>query len=380
VRAELERAEIPGEDAAGERAWAVAREAFAEHEPTPPRSHWPRVAALALALAAIGAAAFSSPGRAVLDEIREVVGVERAQPALFSLPAPGRLLVASDAGVWVVSEDGSKRLLGEYREASWSPFGRFVVAASDNELAALEPDSEVRWTLARRGVRSPRWAGTETDTRIAYVDRTGLRIVAGDGTGDRLLVPGFRGQLAWRPGASFVLTVATAREIRGIDSASGRTLWRVGRTGSAPTEIAWSNDGHRLIVVSRRPLTLHDRRGRAQYELGPGAAPVRDAALAPSGRSFVFAQAASGRGSLWVSRVLEIRPEASAARRLFSGTGAFEQVAWSPDGRWVVAAWPAADQWVFLRADGGAIRAVANVSKQFRSRSFPRVDDWCCAP
>ena len=65
----------------------------------------------------------------MLDEIREVVGVEESAPALFSLPASGQLLVTADSGAWVVDEDGSKRLLGGYREASWSPFGRFVVAS-----------------------------------------------------------------------------------------------------------------------------------------------------------------------------------------------------------------------------------------------------------
>src|SRR5262249_49810709 len=140
--------------------------------------------------------------------LRKTVGVERAEPALFSLPTQGRMLVASDAGVWVVQADGSKRLLGPYREASWSPFGRFVVAARENELAALEPDGNVRWTLARRGARSPRWGGTKTDTRIAYVDRTGLRVVAGDGTNDHLIVPGYRGPLGWRPGTGFVLAYA----------------------------------------------------------------------------------------------------------------------------------------------------------------------------
>jgi hypothetical protein len=378
VRDELERVGIAGEEDARERAWAVAREAFAEHEPAPPTSHWPRVAALALTLAAIGAAAFSSPGRAVLGEIREVVGVERAHPALFSLPAPGRLLVSSDAGVWVVNEDGSKRLLGDYREASWSPFGRIVVAANENELAALEADGDVRWTLARRGVRSPRWTGTETDTRIAYVDRTGLRVVAGDGTGDRLLVPGFRGQLAWRPGSSFELALATARGVRAIDSETGRALWRRVRTGAAPTEAEWSGDGSRLLVASSRSAAVYDERGALRFELGPGAAPVRDAALAPTGRSFILAQEAAGRGQLWV--VPRIRPDGSAARRLFAGAGAFEQIAWSPDGRWVLAGWSTAHQWVFLRGDGSAIRAVANVSEQFRSKSFPRVEGWCCAP
>ncbi len=378
MRDELERVEIAGEQDARDRAWSVALEAFAEREPALRPSHWPRVAAVALVLAILGAAAFSSPGRAVLDEIREVVGVERAQPALFSLPAPGRLLVASDAGVWVVNENGSKRRLGSYREASWSPFGRYVVAASVNELAALEPDGDVRWTLARRGARTPRWAGTETDTRIAYVDESGLRIVAGDGTGDRLLVRGFDGAFAWQPGDGFVLALATPQEVRTIESVSGRTLWQRARTGAAPTELAWSSDGQRLLVADARTVRVHDQRGAVHFELGPGAAPVTDTALAPSGRRLVYAREALGRSELWIAP--RIRPDRSAARRLLGGAGTFDQVAWSPDGRWMLASWSTANQWVFLRADGGAIHAVSNVSEQFRSRTVPRVEGWCCAP
>jgi hypothetical protein len=34
---------------------------------------------------------------------------------------------------------------------------------------------------------------------------------------------------------------------------------------------------------------------------------------------------------------------------------------------------------VFVRADGRRIRAVANVAGQFRSRSLPRVEGWCCS-
>ncbi|MEX2613361.1 MAG: hypothetical protein WD380_07275, partial [Gaiellaceae bacterium] len=96
MKDELERIEIPGEHAARERAWAVVRTAFVERQPVSRPSRWPRVAAVAIALTALLAAALSPPGRAVVDEIREVVGVKRAQPALFSLPAPGQLLVAAD--------------------------------------------------------------------------------------------------------------------------------------------------------------------------------------------------------------------------------------------------------------------------------------------
>ena len=167
MKQELERIQIPDEHGARERSWAVVSAAFAEREPQPRRRSWKPVAAVALAVVVV-AGLLSPPGRAVLDEIRQVVGVEGSAPALFSLPAPGRLLVTADSGVWVVDEDGSKRLLGDYREASWSPFGRFVVATRANELVALTPDGTVRWSLARPDVRLPRWGGSRTDTRIAY--------------------------------------------------------------------------------------------------------------------------------------------------------------------------------------------------------------------
>jgi hypothetical protein len=322
VKRELERVEIHGESEARERTWTVLRAAFDEREPVERRRRMVRPVVVVAVVAAVLAAVLTPPGRAVLDEIRETVGIERAQPALFSLPAPGRLLVASDAGVWVVREDGSKRLLGPYREASWSPFGRFVVAARENELAALEPDGGVRWTLARPGVRSPRWTGTETDTRIAYVDDTGLRVVAGDGTGDRLLVARYRGPFAWRPGKGFVLAYAVRPgRVTLYDVAAGRVVKR-----SAPGRVEAGDD-----------LAALRRRGTASELVAGG-------------------------------------------RVVFRTPGRLEGVLSSPDGRWLIAGWPAADQWVFVRSDGSAIRAVANVSEQFRSRTLPRGEGWCCAP
>ena len=374
MKHELERVEIPGEAEARGRTWAIVGGAFEERAPSTRPSHWPRVAAVAVALAAIVAGALSSPGQAVLDEIREVVGVERAERALFSLPAEGRLLVASDEGVWVAQEDGSKRLLSGYREASWSPVGRFVVAARRDELAALEPDGDVRWTLSRPGARSPRWAGTETDTRIAYVDRTGVRVVAGDGTGDRLVAEG-GAPIAWRPGVARELAVAGRRSVRVIDVENGRTLWRA-RAGLRPTSISWSANGARLLVWSRAGVRVFAADGEQLFELGPGASPVRAAALAPDGTSVAYAQEAASGTQLWI--VPRIRPDASAARRLFAGAGAFGPLTWSPDGEWLLVPWAEADQWLFLRANGNGLRAISNISEQFRSGTFPRVDGWCC--
>jgi hypothetical protein len=63
------------------------------------------------------------------------------------------------------------------------------------------------------------------------------------------------------------------------------------------------------------------------------------------------------------------------------GPGPFQEPVLSPDGRWAAVAWPDADQLVFMRVRGGRqLRAVSNVSSQFRSRSFPRIEGWCCVP
>lgn len=240
MRRELERIEIPGEHEARERTWAVVQAAFAQREPQPQRRSWRPAAAIALA-AALVAGLLSPPGRAVLDELRKAVGVERAQPALFSLPAPGRLLVTADSGAWVVSDDGSKRLLGSYREASWSPFGRFVIASRRNELVALTPEGEVRWSLARRDVRFPRWGGTRVDTRIAYLSGGALRVVGGNGRGDRLLDRQAAGRPPlWRAGGAHELVYARRDgSVRVVNADTGAVLERdAGRSLLAQADAA----------------------------------------------------------------------------------------------------------------------------------------------
>jgi hypothetical protein len=372
MRRELERIEIPEEHEARERAWALAQSAFAQRTPLERRPRYVAVAiALAVVLAVVGAG-FSSPGKAVLDQIREAVGVQNAAPALFGLPSPGRLLVHSNRGVWVVQQDGSRRLLGRYREASWSPFGRYVVAARENELAALEPDGTVRWTLARPDVRSPRWAGSQTDTRIAYVDRSGIRVVAGDGTGDRLLVPGAKGPLAWRPGSRRMLAEIVGRQVRVQDVDTRHVDWRIrlAARADAVRTLAWSADGRRLLVLQRFGLRVYDTSGHvlAQDDPSDGTEDV-DAAFAPSTRRVAVVRKHGAQSTVfWLD----------SGAPLFSGTGTFAQVTFSPDRRVAFIAWPTADQWVFVRLSGihKRIRGISNVSSQFHSRTFPRVDGW----
>ncbi len=363
MRRELENIEIPGEHESRERAWGVVRAAYSERQPVPPVRHRLRLAVAIAVVTALVAAALSPPGRAVLDEIREAVGVDRAQPGLFSLPADGRMLVTSGAGVWVVQEDGSKRLLGDYREASWSPFGRFVAAARTNELAALEADGDVRWTLARAQVSFPRWAGSETDTRIVYLARRQPRVVAGDGTGDEpaCAVSARRAAAAWRPGPGFVVALLAPSGAVNVLNLDGCVrLWQSEPIPES-SRIEWSADGARLLVVAGdRVRVLNGRSGAALAGLRGV-----DAAFRP------------GTRALALIRTREATSEVVfGTRTLFSGVGQLRGLTWSPDGRWLLVGWPAADQWVFVRADGGSIRAVANVSRQFRSESFPEVEGW----
>jgi hypothetical protein len=372
VRKELERIEIPYEHEARERARNVVLAAFGDREAAPRRRSWKPLLALAV-LGVLVAGLLSPPGRAVLDEIREVVGVEQAQPALFSLPTGGRLLVTGDSGPWVVERDGSKRRLGAYRDASWSPFGRFVAAVRPNELAALEPDGDVRWSLPRPAVRSPRWSGSANDTRIAYVTDSRLHVVAGNGSRDVDAgggpAPAAGVAPAWRPRRSFELSYLDSRHrVATFALQAPGVSWRSGVLPDA-RRLVWSPDGSRLLVLGRdRLVFLRGRDGAATTRREQGVSAV---AWAPDGR-LALLRTRGPRSEL----VVDGRVRFSAAV-----AGAFADLTWSPDGRWLLLSIPQADQWVFLRARGKpGIRAVANVSAQFRSRSFPTISGWCCAP
>jgi hypothetical protein len=367
VRRELERIEIPGEHDARVRSWEVVRAAFAEREPVRRRARLARPVLVLAVLAALAAAALSPPGEAVIDRLREAIGVENAEEALFSLPTGGRLLVESADGPWIVQPDGSKRRLGAYREASWSPFGRFVVVARRDELAALEPDGDVRWSLARPDVRAPRWGGTRTDTRIAYRSRDGLRVVAGDGEGDREACARVVAPVApaWRPGLPHTLAfVAPGEVVEVYETDRCRQLLRVSVRGAR--SLTWSADGSRLLVVARDRLLVYER-GRPRPVDVTVARGVTQAELSPDGRRLARLVVRGERSELFVE-----------GRLLFTGPGRFTDLAWAPDGSLLLVAWKDADQWVFVPTDGrGSVRAVSGISAQFGG-SFPRVAGWCC--
>jgi hypothetical protein len=390
----LRDSRAPDEPAAEERAWRVVSTAFAERHPAGRAPRRRRRLAVALAAVALLAAGLTPPGQAVAEWVRDTVrpGRDDARPALVSLPAPGRLLVMSQQGPWVVERDGSKRLLGDYRDASWSPQALFVVVTRGHEVLALEPGGRARWSLARPGrVRAARWS--PDGFRVAYHAGRSLRVVAGDGTGDRALVPrAGAAPAAWWPGPAHRLAYADARgRVTVIDTDSARVLWRSAPV-AALTAVAWSSDGTRLLAVAAGGVSELDADGRllATLEL-PSGMRAETAAFRPSTHEFALVSydAAANRGRLEVVALDDGGP--TRRQRILAGAGRFGDVAWAPNGEWLLAEWEAADQWVFARTGDSPraaierLRAVANISRQFNpgergAARFPGLGGWCCAP
>ena len=382
LRERLRDAELPDEHGAEERGWRVVRAAFDER-PARRRRARPR---LAFAAAALGVAALAIPATGAGDWLRDLVrpGRDDARPSLSSLPGGGRLLVTSQEGTWVVQADGSKRLLGAYDEASWSPRGLFVVATQGRQLVAVEPGGRVRWTVSRPDpARHPRWS--PSGFRIAYLTgrAPSLRMVAGDGTGDRPLSSGVADVApAWKPGASHVLAYAEANgRITTVAPDERRVAWR-SAPAQVPHALVWSPDGKRLLAVSGRSIRVFDDRGRLLRTITSGGA-AGATAFASRGHSFALVQSGASAQSEVVLHEAERR--AGPPRRMFVGAGDLGDLAWSPDGRWLLIGWPSADQWLFVRSGKARqIVAVSQIGSQFNpgataSRETPRVAGWCCA-
>ena len=230
----------------------------------------------------------SPPGRAVLDEIREVVGVEESAPALFSLPARvgcsyRRTQVGGGAGRLGGCWDRTARRRGRPSAASSSRRGRTFVA--------LTPGGTVRWSLARPK-RAPAALGGLEPTRGSRISPGRVRVVGGDGMGDHLL------------------------------------------------------DAQ---AADRRPSTIRPRppaRVRSQRRLRPDHRRRHRRGARPRRR---------------------VPPRDRA--RLARWTAFWRVVGWADAVARLHAARPAQQ-----------VRAVSDVSAQFRSRSFPTIAGWCCPP
>ena len=367
---------LPGEADARERGWSVIAAAYAERAPASSRPRALRPLAVAVAAAAallVVAVTLTPAGARVGDWIEQRFEREDATPAFAGLPRGGDVLSVARGGAWVVRPNGSIQQVGAFSQAGWSPRGKFVIGVRGRRLVAVTPTGDVRWTVTRpRPVHDPAWSGG-LGYRVAYLEAKTLRVVVGDGTGDRLLRRAAASVTpAWRPGGRWVLSYAgTGGLIETVDVDTGRRLW-ARRTGRKPVSLAWTRDGRRLVALFADRLRVYDRRGRPV-----AARPVpraRALALHPGGRR--AAVAAGGRSG---TKVLSVPLRGSgAARSLFDGFGRVEGLAWSPDGRRLLLAWRDADQWLLL-GPRRQVSALSEVSGELGAGAgFPGIAGWCC--
>ena len=399
LRRRLRDAEIPDEHGAHERGWRVVRAGFEERRPV--RHAAPITSRLAIALGTAGlilALVLTPAGAKVVDLVQDVVpGGKPARP-LTSLPAPGQLLVESAQGPWVLNEDGSQRLLGDYREATWSPHGYFVAATTPTQLIAVEPDGTPHWSLQRPNPVDPRWA--PSGYRIAYRTGSSMRVVAGDGTGDHLLDRHVAPRPpAWRPvpfpeakmspngtGTHVLALVKPDGRVEVIDADSRDVYWR-SAPGRVPTELDWSANGSRLVALTGSTLRVFGAKGDVLLteHLAPGFQ-ATSGEFAPVGTTFaVVGKAVAGYQSRGAVFIVDLGISTAEPKRLLPGLpGGFDPVSWSPDGRWLLIAWRDANEWLFIRPEQpGRIKTAGDISGQFdpgaRGRSgFPRLAGWCC--
>jgi hypothetical protein len=393
LRRALQQVTLPDEKGAAERVWRIVDAAFESRE----RIRWTRrhrglvvaLAAAALATAVVLVAVLTPPGQAVVDRFRDAVGRQPSQRSLIRLPASGRLLVLSPEGPWVVHEDGSKRLLGEYDDASWSPRGFYVVAAKGRQLVTLEPESgDVRWSLSRaEPVSDPRWSGGGLDTRIAYRAGDTLHVVAGDGSPDAVVAANVAPVApAWR-GESHVLAYADREGRVHVVDADTRDALGVTPRGRPVLQLAFEPKG-RLIVATAKEILVYRRTLRAKpYEFARAKADHEILAFAPNGYGLVYAD--YDRASDATTLVTPVCSTAGACllplnpdEDIFRGASRVEGLTTSPDGRWLVSGWPTADQLIFLRLAPriGKVVAVSNATAEFSPGGagglFPLVAGW----
>lgn len=381
-----------------DRAVALAAETASGVRPRASRRRRRAAIPLAAGLAAAAALALTPAGAAVRDWIDDAVDPPApTRTTLGPIPGGGELVVQSRTGPWVVRDDGSRRRLGDYDAAAWSPHGIYLAVADGSTLSAVEPDGDARWSIDAPGeVRDPRWSAS--GQRVAYRAGTALRVTAGDGTGDRAL-----GEVApevapaWMPASdpyarNVLAYVRPGGSVRVTDVDSGGILASA-HPPERPIAIAWL-DRDRLLLTAAKSLRVLDVSSeRIERLRPPGDGSIAGTATSPDGSRIVALteiarKAGPPQVTAWLAELGPARPARASFRTLFTGIGRFQAPQFSPDGSRMLLGWRDADQWLFFDVTPSVRRgkpiAIGDVARQFDpgaprdAAAFPRVTGWCC--
>jgi hypothetical protein len=390
-------APVPGQEEAERRGMVLVTEAFAGRARAR-RSPMPRLALALAAALALAVLILSPAGAAVRGWVDDVftANTPAPAPALTEVPGGGRLLVQSEAGAWVVQPDGSRRLLGRYDDATWSPRGLFVGAAAGHTLSAVEPGGTVHWSLSAPGtVRDPRWS--PSGFRIAFLSGRSLRVVHADGTGDSLLVPEVAPVApAWSPlGLHQLAFIDAGGRLRLLDADTGDALGSVDALPGTTT-IGWAPSGSPILEASPRALRSRAvatdklagkmRLAAARPVALPPGATVEAAAFSTQSSTIAAILGLPARGERPArSELVLIDPADGIPHTLLSVPGHLTGFLWSPDGSRLLVSWRELDEWLFIPARGHREgKRFGPISTEFApgaraDTEFPRLEGWCCA-
>ena len=254
---------------------------------------------------------------------------------------------------------------------------RFVIAWKGRRLAALDRRGKVRWSLQRPAAGAARALVAERLPRRLPLGRRPAR-----GRRRRHRRPPPRTARASRrwPGGRAGRTCSPtppAATSTSLDVDSGVRLARI----QLPRRLRPDRLVGRRHAPVRQPPPLDRRlrRARAPHRPHPDAGRQTVTTFVPArGGSLV----AVARRDRTVERGRADGP-GSRDRVLFRADGRFSRLRFSPSGRWLLVAWPLADQWVYLRpgASGAArVLAAPRVTRRFSGRGFPQLQGWCCPP
>jgi Tol biopolymer transport system component len=169
--------------------------------------------------------------------------------------------------------------------------------------------------------------------------------------------------------------------VRTIDVDQRRVLWSSRERGPRVRALSWSGDGRRLLAMAAHDTRVLDVAGRVRQRVAaPAGSTFVSAAFAPRGPRIAFVRRHRGVSQL----MLAAGAAGDRPRLLFAGAGDLDAVTWSPDGRWLLVAWPTSDQFLFVRTSGPArVQAVPAVAREFDPRArgaagAPRPSGWCC--
>ena len=219
-----------------------------------------------LAAAAVGAAVVAAGAAlAATDRLYVRIGEPSAQERPAATPASGAvrlpedsegLALVADGRLWLATRSGLGVQGVAASAAELSPNATFAAVGLGRSLVAIAPGGRRAWSHPTRGpVVAAAWA--PNPIAIAYVARRGdaleLRVIEGDGDGDRLIDPDVAPvPPSWRADTQALAYVGRAGRARVADYPSLAT-----RAASAPgrrvAAVAYAPEGDRLALATAGP-------------------------------------------------------------------------------------------------------------------------------